>query len=166
MIWTQIGITMYLKGPSYLLRCCVVSLRYFYCPKKQSERYFNSFIPRPIPSFSNGYFVRCEKGWIPNLLWITKSHWGVEVSHVANKDFPLEILNSSLRYVELNFHKMLTGKWWYFGQVRNPGFKIFFYSGFSDGYHCLKLPFGISKDSFLIKLWYGKFDNGCGPTRI
>ena len=37
-------------------------------------------------------------------------------------------------------------------KMRNPGFEIFFRSGFSDGNHCLKLPCSISKDSQAFQL--------------
>ena len=63
-LWTKTRYQHVANKLSYLLGCYLVRLRYAYCQKKQSQKYWNSFISRTIPSFSSRYARRCEQSWI------------------------------------------------------------------------------------------------------
>ena len=96
MLWRQTTYQHVAERLHYLLRCCLVSLKCAYCPKKQFQKYGNSFISRTIPLLSSQIFGKCEKSWTRNLLWSMKFECRTDVSHFAYKKIPQTTSNPSL----------------------------------------------------------------------
>ena len=61
MLWRQARYPHVAERIHYLLRRCLVSLRYVYCPKNRFQKCGNSLIFRTILSHSSPFFGNCEK---------------------------------------------------------------------------------------------------------
>ena len=104
--------------------------------KKQFQKYGNSFISGTIPSLSSPFLEKCEKAEFQICFGERNLNEEQRSIILQAKNFPRQ--SQIHRYVEFSQNvdwKMMAI---ISLKMRNPGFEIFFESGFSKGIHCLK----------------------------